>query len=302
MRRSRLAIVGFGHLGQACAEAILADDSLELAGIVRRPDSLALPVADRFRGVPARADPSELGSTDAALVCVPTAWVTAVAHDLLQHRIPIVECAVLHGQEFHLHKAEIHRMASRHRVPAIVGAGWDPGAASLLRGVFALLTPKGHTTTMNRCGTSLRHSASLRRLKGVRDALCTELRSASGKMQRYVYVELDDDADFERVSAAIRSDPLFLDEDTLIFPVDRIAALEEEGSGMLFDRHGTAGGTHHQHLLFEGRFDRTSLAAQVMVSASRALPSQPPGAWSIFDLPMRALTDDAHQNIESQWM
>jgi hypothetical protein len=46
---------------------------------------------------------------------------------------------------------------------------------------------------------------------------------------------------------------------------------------MLFDRHETAGGAHHQHLLFEGRFDRTSLAAQVMVSASRALPSQPPG-------------------------
>lgn len=123
-----------------------------------------------------------------------------------------------------------------------------------------------------------------------------------GKMQRYVYLERDDDADFERVSAAIRSDPLFLDEDTLIFPVDRIAALEEEGSGMLFDRHETAGAAHHQHLLFEGRFDRTALAAQIMVSASRALPNQRPGAWSLFGLPMDALTADIDQHFESQWM
>ena len=109
-------------------------------------------------------------------------------------------------------------------------------------------------------------------------------------------------ADFERVATAVRSDPLFFDEETLVFPVDRIAALEEEGNGMLLERHGAAGGAHHQHLLFEGRFDRTSLAAQVMIAASRALPSRRPGAWSLFDLPLRALTDGAHRSAESQWM
>jgi diaminopimelate dehydrogenase len=297
----RLAIVGFGHLGQACAEAVAADHGLELAGIVRRPDSPALP-ADRFRGIPVKAHPSELGSIDAALLCVPTAGVIAVAHDLLQHRIPIVECGELHGQEFQAHRAEIHHAASRHKVAAIVGAGWDPGAASLLRGAFALLTPKGRTTAVNRAGVSLHHSASLRALTGVRDALCTELRSATGKMQRYVYLELDAGADFERVAAAVRSDPLFLDEDTLVFPVDRIAALEEEGSGMLLERHGTAAAAQHQHLLFEGRFERTALAAQVMVGASRALAGQRPGAWSLFDLPMHALTGDLRQHFEGQWM
>lgn len=281
---------------------MIADQTLELVGIVRRPESLALPVADQFRGIPIRADPSELGSIDAVLICVPTAHVTAVAHDLLQHRIPIVECSELHGQEFHTHKAEIHRAATRHKVPAIVGAGWDPGAASLLRGAFALLTPKGRTTAINRSGVSLHHSASLRALQGVRDALCTELRSATGQMQRYIYLELDAGADFERVAAMVRSDPLFLSEETLVFPVDRISALEEEGNGMLLERHGTAGGTHHQHLLFEGRFDRTALAAQIMVSASRALPNQRPGAWSLFGLPMDALTADIDQHFESQWM
>jgi diaminopimelate dehydrogenase len=275
---------------------------LELVGIVRRPDSLTLPVADRFRRIPVKAHPSELSSIDAALICVPTARVIAVAHDLLQHRIPIVECGELHGQEFHTHKAEIHRVASRHKVPAIVGAGWDPGAASLVRGAFALLTPKGRTTAINRSGVSLHHSASLHALEGVRDALCTELRLGSGKMQRYVYLELDADADFERIAAEIRGDPLFLNEDTLVFPVDRVAALEEEGNGMLIERHGAAAGAHNQHLLFEGRFDRTSLAAQIMVSASRALPNQRPGAWSLFGLPMDLLSADIDQHFESHWM
>ena len=132
---------------------------------------------------------------------------------------------------------------------------------------------------------SLHHTLTARPMTGVRDALCTELRSAEGKLQRYVYVELAPArtaSGWPKPSAASRC---FLDEETLVLPVESIAALEEEGRGVVLERRGTAGRTGHQMLLLEVRFDVPSLAAQVMIAAARALPNLPPGAHSLSELP-----------------
>jgi diaminopimelate dehydrogenase len=141
----------------------------------------------------------------------------------------------------------------------------------------------------DRPGVSLHHTLTARSVAGVRDAVCTELRSAEGKLQRYVYVELAPGADSEEVTDAIRSEPLFLDEETLVFPVESVAALEEEGRGVVLERRGTAGVTSHQMLLLEARFDMWSLAAQVMVAAARVLPDLPPGAYALSEVPLSLL-------------
>jgi hypothetical protein len=52
----------FGRIGRACGEAIAASDDFRVAGIVRRPRSLAEPVPAAPRGVPVAAHASELGS------------------------------------------------------------------------------------------------------------------------------------------------------------------------------------------------------------------------------------------------
>ena len=70
-------------------------------------------------------------------VSVPVDAVPGVARELLQARIPLVECARLHGEAFLAHKAEIHRAALAHKVPAVVGAGCDPGILSVFRSHFA---------------------------------------------------------------------------------------------------------------------------------------------------------------------
>jgi hypothetical protein len=85
MKRRRLAIVGFGRLGQACGSAILESDDLALAGIVRRPDTLLSPRPAQFADVSTVSHASELGELDAALICLPTALVREAATDLLQH-------------------------------------------------------------------------------------------------------------------------------------------------------------------------------------------------------------------------
>jgi diaminopimelate dehydrogenase len=302
MKRRRVAIVGLGKLGKACAYALQLDEGLVLAGIVRRPERLKekLPVA--FGNIPVVAHVSELQAIDAALVCVPAEQVAGMAHDLMQRKIPIVECAVFPGEAWRHHKDELDRIATRYRVPVIVGAGWDPGAMSLLRSLFALLIPKGATEVTHRPGVTLRHTTLAGTVAGVKGALATELRTAARGRQRYVYVELEDGTDYSQVEDAIRNDPLFLGEETIIFQVDSVAALEEEGHGVVLERHGSTGETGHQSILLEARFAESALSAQIMLAGARALATCDPGAHSLFDLSPNLLWGEWRTQAERDWI
>ena len=290
--KRRVAIVGLGRLGKACGEAIAATEDLAHAGIVRRPGSLGLPLPQVLRSVPVAPHASELGSLDAVLISLPTPLVLEAATDLLQHCIPIVECATMPSAGYRSYRRQIHEVAVRHKVAAVVGAGWEPGMLSLFRGLFATLCPKGHTETRDRPGVSLHHTLTARSVSGVKDALCAELRAGSGNIQRYVYVELEYGADLLGIQQTIQNDPLFLDEETLVLPVESIAMLEDEGHGVVLERWGTSAGKAHQRFLLEGRFDRVAVTAQMMVAAARALPTLVAGAHTLADLPPSVLSHE----------
>ena len=256
MKKIRLAIIGLGSLGHKCAEAIFADQATALAGIVQR----TITSSGMGLNVPVVTHISELKEVDAALICVPADAVMGVAKGLLQSRVAVVECARLHGEDFLSHKAEIHRSALHLKVPAVVGAGCDPGALSVFRSYFALLAPHGHTEISLHTGVSLHHTLAAEGIKGVRKALATELKSMDGMVQRYVYVELEPSADAAEVERIIVNDPVFLDEETLVFPIPSVAELEETNRGVLLQRHGKPGDASHASFLLEARFDEAGLA------------------------------------------
>lgn len=297
MKKPQIAVIGLGRLGRRCAELLLDDPTLTLAGVVRRTpaplDWLGdLPVVGHF---------TELKQVDAALLCVPADSIQGQARELLQHRIPLVECARLHGDAFIAHHEEMQRMAHLYRATAIVGAGSDPGILSLFRSQFALLLPHGHTRSSLHAGTSLHHSLAAEGIAGVRKALALEQKSQDGTLQRYVYVELEPGADAAAVEQAIRRDPLYLDEETLVFPVDSVAELEAE-RGLLLERHAASSNSSHAALLLEARFDEIELAARMMLAGARALPLLQHGAHSLFDLPPRVLWGDQGAAAEQEWM
>jgi len=302
MKQLQLAVIGFGTLGRACAAAITDDEQLALAGIVRRTESLTGQIPAHFSRVPVVSHARELGPVDAALICVPTGQALATAHDLLQHRTPIVECATLHDKAFREHHDELNRIASQHGVPAIVGAGWNPGVLSLFRALFALLTPKGHTSTSWHTAASLHHTSAASAIHGVREALSTELRTVDGKLQRYVYVELEKGGDLAGIEAAIRSDPLFLGEETLVFPVEDIRIMVEEGHGVLLERRGSAAATDHQIFTLEARYSEQALTAAVMTAAARAIPTCSRGAFSLLDLPLGSLWGNLNKKAQQEWL
>jgi diaminopimelate dehydrogenase len=278
-------VVGLGRVGMACARAVLASEDLRLVGIVRRPESAARALPEELRGaVAVVTHASELGAVAGALVCVPAEQVRDTALALLAQSVPVVECAILHGPAFEAHREALDHAARRHRTAAIAGAGWDPGAMSLLRGLLALLTPRGETHVHHQTSGSLHHTLAARNVSGVKDALCTERTSAAGRPQRYVYVELEPGASAPEVESALRADPLFLDQETWVFAVASIAAMEHESGGLVLERRGFAATRGHQHFLWEARIDEAAVTAQVMLAAARALPGRRPGAHTLLDI------------------
>jgi diaminopimelate dehydrogenase len=246
-------------------------------GVVRRseaPTRLEPP----FSHVPVAGHLRELERTDAVLLCVPPGAATAIARDILQLGLPLVECAILPAREREAHYDAIATAARHHRVAAVVGAGWDPGVLPLLERAFEVLIPDGRTERGARPRASLHHTEAARNVPGLVDALATESRGADGRIRRYVYAQLAKDADVDRVRRRLEADPLFAGEETLLFPVADLGAVEEEREGVVLERRGTARSGAHQNLLLEARFDAATFAARVMLDAASRIPRLEHGA------------------------
>jgi diaminopimelate dehydrogenase len=274
VKRLRLAIVGFGRLGRACAADLMGASDLELAGVVRR-ESAALPAPFSHARVAGHA--RDLEHVDVALLCVPTEQTTGAACELLQGSMPIVECAQLGAGAQAEHYAAIDHVARHHRVSAMVGAGWDPGVLPLLQRLFEVLIPRGRTALARHPGMSLHHSAAVEDIPGVKEALTGELHDANGRLRRYVYFEPGKGANAEAVRRTIEADPLFAGEQTEVFEVPDLTQLESQ-SGLVIERRGIARAGEHQSLSLDARFEVWTFAARVMLDAARAVPAQRPGA------------------------
>lgn len=281
MKRTRLAIVGFGRLGRACADAVRERGDLELVGVVRRPASArSLPAP--WSRLPVVGHARDLDRIDVVLLCVPPGDCEAAAHELLQQRFALVECAQIDAPHLAGYHEALVELALRHRSRAMLGAGWDPGVLTMVQGAFETLIPRGHSRSTRRPAASLHHTAAAEGVDGVRGALAVEYPGGDGGNRRYVYVELARGASLPKVSAAILSDPAFVGEPTEIFQVDSVAALEEDAHGVLLERLGTAASGAHQSLLLEARGDPAALAARAMLDAASRLPRMAVGGYRYF--------------------
>lgn len=277
MKPLRLAVIGWGRLGQACAAALHGTPDLMLAGVVRRATSLSATVG--AVGAPMVSHLRDLEAVDAALVCVSTESVCGTVQELLQMRIPVVECASFEGRALLDHHEQIAHLATRHRVGAVVGAGWNPGVLPQFRQLFELLIPKGQTRQLRHLAPGLHHTAAAEGVAGVQGALSSEVPDASGGVRRYVYVQLARDGDLDRVRQQIEGDPLYVDEPTLVLPVPDLAALECEGRGVVIERLAEGAGGPHASLLLEARADEWAFCARMMCDGARALARLPHCAW-----------------------
>jgi diaminopimelate dehydrogenase len=301
MHKIRVAIVGYGHVGECALQSIVDAPDMEAAGVVMRSASLhklAHPGPLQpclLEKIPVVDDIKKLGSVDVAVLCCPSRSVQQMATEMLEAGVHTVDSFDIHTEILTLRR-ELGEVARRVGKVAIVSAGWDPGIDSVVRGWFQAMAPKGITYTNFGPGMSLGHTVAVKAIEGVKDALSMTVPTGMGVHRRMVYVELHEGASFSAVEKHIKADPYFVKDPTLVIQVPCVQDLLEVGHGVKLERKGASGNTHNQSFLFEMRINNPALTAQIMVSAARATMRQKPGCYTMIELPV---IDFLHGDVES---
>ena len=291
MKKTRVAVLGYGNVGRCAVESVLVEPDMELAGIIEVPEVVAKdsPYSERDPMALQRtrivSDVSELSSVDVAVLSCPSRVVRETAMGLLRRGIRTVDSFDMHTEIPALRK-ELDGVAKEHKTVAILSAGWDPGIDSVIRGWFQAMAPRGITYTNYGPGMSMGHSVAVRAIPGVHDGISITVPAGMGIHRRMVYVQLKAGANFEKVEQLIKKDPYFVKDRTHVFQVEDVSSLQDTGHGVLLERNGVSGVTHNQSMKFQLKVNNPALTAQVMVSAARAAMKQQPGCYTMIELPV----------------
>lgn len=282
-KKTRVAIVGYGNIGQYALQALQAATDMEVAGIVRRKGAEDCPAElSAYKVVKSL---QELEAVDVALLATPTRSVEQFALEALALGINTVDSFDIHSQIVALRNT-LGEAAKKNGAVSVISAGWDPGSDSVVRTLMESLAPQGISYTNFGPGRSMGHSVAVRAIEGVRDALSMTIPVGTGIHRRMVYVELEEGADFKTVEAAVKADPYFVNDETHVKQVSCVADLNDVGHGVNLVRKGVSGTTHNQLFEFNMRINNPALTAQVMVNAARASMKQQPGAYTMIEIPV----------------
>lgn len=249
----KVAILGYGNIGKAAEQAVLAAPDMELAGIYHHDDCLSCMA----------------GNIDVMLVCTPTREVRTFAAVLASRGICTVDSFDIHGQIWSLREA-MDVVCKTNKTVSILSAGWDPGTDSMVRALLQAMAPKGLTYTNFGPGRSMGHTVAAKAIPGVKNALSMTIPLGTGIHRRMVYIELEEGADFKTVEAALLADDYFAHDETHVIPVDSVDALNNVAHGVNLVRSGVSGATHNQRFEFNMEINNPALTGQVMVSCARA--------------------------------
>ena len=283
MSKIKVAIVGYGNIGKYALHSLQTAPDMEIAGIVRRAGAENCP--PELSSYKIVKNIEELGQVDVAILATPTRSVEEHALKCLALGINTVDSFDIHGQIVDLRRS-LDASARQHNAVSIISAGWDPGSDSVVRTLLEGLAPKGLTYTNFGPGRSMGHSVCAKSKPGVRDALSMTIPLGQGIHRRMVYVELEDGANIAEVTAAIKADPYFASDETHVFAVESVDALNDVGHGVHMTRKGVSGTTHNQHFEFNMSINNPALTAQVLVNAARATMKQQPGAYTMIEIPV----------------
>ena len=108
----------------------------------------------------------------------------------------------------------------------------------------------------------------------------------TGVHRRMVYIELDEGHDFAAVAEAIKKDDYFAHDETHVMQVDSVEDLQDMGHGVHLVRKGASGKTQNQQIAFDMKINNPALTAQILVASARASMKQPPGAYTMIEIPV----------------
>ncbi len=283
MKKIRAAVVGYGNIGRYTVEALEAAEDFEIAGIVRRNGAENKPA--ELASYDVVKDIKELKDVDVAILATPTRSCEEYARQILPLGINTVDSFDIHTSILDYRRALDPINKETHTV-SIISAGWDPGSDSIVRTLMQSLAPKGLSYTNFGPGMSMGHSVCVRSKKGVKNALSMTIPLGEGIHRRMVYVELEDGVKLEEVTADIKADPYFANDETHVFAVASVDDVRDMGHGVNLVRKGVSGKTQNQRLEFNMSINNPALTGQVLVNVARASMKQQPGCYTMIEIPV----------------
>ena len=283
MKKIRAAVVGYGNIGKFTIEALEASADFEIAGVVRRKGAEGKPA--ELAAYDVVKDIKELKDVDVAILATPTRSCEEYAKQILPLGINTVDSFDIHTN-IRGYRERLMEVNKQTGTVSVIAAGWDPGSDSIVRTLMQSLAPKGLSYTNFGPGMSMGHSVCVRSKEGVKNALSMTIPLGEGIHRRMVYVELEDGAKLEDVTAAIKADPYFANDETHVFAVESVDAVKDMGHGVHLVRKGVSGKTQNQRLEFNMSINNPALTAQVLVNVARASMRQQPGCYTMIELPV----------------
>ena len=283
MKKIRAAVVGYGNIGRYAVQALEAAPDFEIAGIVRRQGAENTP--QELASYKVVKDIRELEAVDVAILATPTRSCEAYARQILPLGINTVDSFDIHTmiRDYRRTLMDINRETG---TVSVIAAGWDPGSDSIVRTLMQSLAPKGLSYTNFGPGMSMGHSVCVRSKAGVKNALSMTIPLGEGIHRRIVYVELEDGASLDEVTAAIKADPYFASDETHVFQVDSVDDVRDMGHGVNLVRKGVSGQTQNQRMEFNMQINNPALTGQVLVNVARASMRLQPGCYTMVEIPV----------------
>ena len=294
MKKIRAAVVGYGNIGRYTIEALEASRDFEIAGVVRRQGDKDKPA--ELAAYAVVDDIEKLKDVDVAILATPTRSCPEYAAKITALGINTVDSFDIHTSILDYRTKQMENNKKTHTV-SVISAGWDPGSDSVVRVLMESLAPKGLTYTNFGPGMSMGHSVCVRSKEGVRNALSVTIPLGEGIHRRMVYVELEDGAKLEDVTAAIKADPYFAHDETHVFAVASVDDMRDMGHGVNLVRKGVSGQTQNQRLEFNMSINNPALTAQVLVNVARASMRLQPGCYTMPEIPVIDLLPGTREEI-----
>lgn len=283
MKKIRAAVVGYGNIGHYTIQALEAAPDFEVAGIARRQGDKDKPL--ELTPYEVVDDIEKLKNVDVAVLALPTRLCPENAERIVRLGINTVDSFDIHTSilDYRQKQMEVCKQAGR---VSVISAGWDPGSDSIVRVLMQSLAPKGLSYTNFGPGMSMGHSVCVRSKEGVRNALSVTIPLGEGIHRRMVYVELEDGATLEQVTAEIKADPYFAHDETHVFAVKSVDEVRDMGHGVNLVRKGVSGKTPNQRMEFNMSINNPALTGQVLVNVARASVRQQPGCYTMVEIPV----------------
>lgn len=286
--------MGYGNIGRYTIEALEASRDFEIAGVVRRQGDKDKPA--ELAAYAVVDDIEKLKDVDVAILATPTRSCPEYAAKITALGINTVDSFDIHTSILDYRTKQMENNKKTHTV-SVISAGWDPGSDSVVRVLMESLAPKGLTYTNFGPGMSMGHSVCVRSKEGVRNALSVTIPLGEGIHRRMVYVELEDGAKLENVTAAIKADPYFAHDETHVFAVASVDDVRDMGHGVNLVRKGVSGQTQNQRLEFNMSINNPALTAQVLVNVARASMRLQPGCYTMPEIPVIDLLPGTREEI-----